>query len=116
MSEAMLEQLIEAARALPPDERKRLREWLEEQEREAAREQQKKEEFQQEQERFQKSLAWIKENRSEYIGQWVVLDGDRLISHGRDGGLVYDGAKAAGIETPFLIHVIEEEGPFYAGW
>ncbi|MCI0489512.1 MAG: DUF5678 domain-containing protein [Blastocatellia bacterium] len=116
MTNATLEQLIEAARALPPDERRRLREWLEEQEREIAREQQKSEELQREQERFQKSLAWVKEHTGEYLGQWVVLDGDRLISHGTDGGLVYDEAKAAGIETPFLLHVVEEEGPFYAGW
>ena len=116
MASATLEQLIEAARALPPDERRQLRKWLEEQEGEILREQQQKEELQREQERFQKSLAWVREHRSEYLGQWVVLDGDRLISNGTDGGLVYDEAKAAGIETPFLIHIVEEEEPFYAGW
>ena len=97
MANATLEQLIEAARALPSDERRRLREWLEEQE------------------RFQKALGWIKEHRAEYLGQWVVLDGDRLISHGRDARKVYDEALVAGIRTPFLKRIIEEELPF-GGW
>ena len=112
MSEAIREQLIEAARSLPLDERKRLREWLKEHEREAAREQQKQEEFQKERDRFQKSLAWIKENRAEYIRQRVVPDGDRLISHGNDAREACDESLAVGIKSPSLKRIIEAELPF----
>ena len=28
---------------------------------------------------------WIKENRAEYAGQWIVVDGDRLIAANVDG-------------------------------
>jgi hypothetical protein len=28
--------------------------------------------------------AWISAHRDEYLGQWVALDGDRLVAHGTD--------------------------------
>ena len=33
--------------------------------------------------------AWIEAHRDEYLGQWVALDGDRLIAHGSDAKKVY---------------------------
>ena len=65
--------------------------------------------------RFQKSLEWARENRQEYDGQWVVLDGDKLIAHGADAKAVYAQAKAKGIETPFLKRIKAEQLPF-GGW
>ncbi|HXG68930.1 MAG TPA: DUF5678 domain-containing protein [Blastocatellia bacterium] len=112
-----LEQVIEAARALPPEDQRRLREWLQEQERQAAENQQRQEAVRQEVEKFHKAMKWIEENRAQYLGQWVALDGDRLISHGPDARQVHNEAKAAGIKIPFVERVTEEDNlPFCGGW
>jgi hypothetical protein len=33
---------------------------------------------------FSKSREWLKAHRDEYIGKWIVLDGDKLIGAGED--------------------------------
>jgi hypothetical protein len=112
-----LEQVMEAARALPIEERRLLRQWLEEQEREPEQWRQREEEVRQQSERFRRAMRWIDENRAQYMGQWVALDGDRLISHGQDARQVHLDAKAAGIESPFVERVMEEDNlPFCGGW
>lgn len=116
MANPTLEQLIEAVRGLPPEDRQRLRDWLDQQEQQNAEERQREAAVREQVERYRKSMKWVAEHRAEYLGQWVVLDGDRLVSHGTDGGQVYDQAKAAGIAIPFLLHIVEEKEPFYAGW
>ena len=56
-------------------------------------------------------------NRAKYAGQWVVVDGKRLISANVDGHKAFAAAKAAGIDVPFLVHVLPEEPlPFVPGW
>ena len=118
-----LKQIIEAASALPPEDRRRLRQWLQEQERQDAVQPQpaeivpprSAETVEQQIERFRKAMKWIDEHRAEYLGQWVVLVGDQLISHGFDGHKVDEEAKAAGIEVPFLVQVREEPEAFMTG-
>lgn len=118
-----LKQVIEAASALPPEDRRHLREWLQEQERRDILQQQpaetatpsSAETVEQQIERFRKAMKWIDEHRAEYVGQWVVLVGDQLISHGFDGRQVGAEAKAAGIETPFMVLVREEPEAFMSG-
>ena len=64
-----------------------------------------------------REMDWIKENRAQYADQWVVVDGERLIASGADGHQVFAAAKAAGIDVPFLVHVLPEDPlPFMAGW
>ena len=117
MSETNLEQLIAAARALPLEERRRLREWLQEQETSEQATAPRQEAVRQQIAKFQQAMHWIEQHRAQYLGQWVVLDGDRLITHGLDGKQVYEQAKAAGIAVPFIEHVTEEEkSPFCGGW
>ena len=65
--------------------------------------------------RFRKAQGWIREHRAEYLGQWVVLVGDQLISHGFDSRQVGAAAKAAGIEVPFITLVREEPKAFMSG-
>ncbi|MCI0338043.1 MAG: DUF5678 domain-containing protein [Acidobacteria bacterium] len=115
MATTTLEQVIEAVRQLPLEDRRRLQEWLAKQERRDAEPQQQNENLHQDDEKFRRALQWVEEHRDEYLGQWVVLDGNRLISHGPDGKKVYDEARAAGIQIPFLKHIIKEELPF-GGW
>jgi hypothetical protein len=64
-----------------------------------------------------REMDWIKENRAKYADQWVVVEGDRLIAADRDGHKSFATAKAAGIEVPFLVHVLPEDPlPFVPGW
>jgi hypothetical protein len=116
MAQITLTEMIEAARTLPPEDQRRLRQWLEDQERKEAEQQKRQEAVRQQVERFQQAMKWIREHRDEYLGQWVALEGGQLISHGMDALKVHAEAKAAGIEAPFLEHIVEEKEPFYAGW
>jgi len=62
-------------------------------------------------------MLWIRENRATYADQWVVVEGDRLVAADSDGHKVFAAAKAAGIEVPFLVHVLPEDPlPFIPGW
>ncbi len=127
-----LDQVIAAVQTLPRDDRRSLRQWIQEQERRDAvvkapavetatppnnGARPAMETVEQQLARFRKAMDWIDEHRAEYLGQWVVLDGDRLISHGPNSQTVFEQARAAGIETPFLEQIREEEkGPFMGGW
>ena len=118
-----LEQIIEAARQLVPTDRQQLQRWLQEQ---AAQDRAVtqadsppsplKETPQQQMERFRQAMNWVAEHRAAYLGQWVVLVGDQLISAAPDAKTAFETAQARGIKTPFLHHVIEEPEAFYAGW
>jgi hypothetical protein len=59
---------------------------------------------------------WLKERRHEYIGQWVALDGDRLISHGTNAREVSEAAREAGVTNPFLAHIDPDEELPFGGW
>ena len=64
-----------------------------------------------------REMDWIKENRAKYADQWVVVESDRLIAADADALKVFAAAKAAGIEVPFLVHVLPEDPlPFVPGW
>ena len=68
-------------------------------------------------EKFRQAQAWLAANRAIYLGQWVCLDGDKLVSHGADAKQVYAEAKAQGLATPFMEQVqAEETGPYWGGW
>jgi len=118
-----LEQVIETAQTLPLEDRRQLREWLQRQEQQdsapppvaTAAPPPDAETVEQQLERFRKAMEWIKEHRAEYLGQWVVLVGDQLISHGFDSRQVDEEAKAAGIKVPFLAQVREEPEAFMTG-
>lgn len=110
------EQLIESLRALPMPERERFFNWAEEEKQKQTEEKQAKvDELERKNARFRRALKWLEENKEEFDGQWVVLDGDQLIAHGFNGKEVYEEAKANGIETPFLERVKAKELPF-GGW
>jgi hypothetical protein len=48
---------------------------------------------------------WLSENWVAYLGQFVCLEGNQLISSGTDPHQVYAQAKAAGIASPFMARV-----------
>jgi hypothetical protein len=57
-------------------------------------------------------MRWLAEHGREYIGQWVALDGDRLIAHGPDAKAVYAAARADGAERPLVDSVHDPDLPF----
>jgi hypothetical protein len=86
---ATLEQIIEEARKLPIEDRQRLRAALETLD--SNGDQQRPYRC------HQQERAWMNRNRDEYLGQWVALEGDRLVAHGTDARQVYLAARKAGI-------------------
>ena len=60
-------------------------------------------------------LQWLKEHREEYVGQWVALDGDRLLAHGTNAREVYDKARSLGVSVPAVLKIEPDELPF-GGW
>jgi hypothetical protein len=64
-----------------------------------------------------RETQWIEEHRADYAHQWVSVEGDRLILANHDPLKVFAAAKAAGIESPFVVHVLPEDPlPFVPGW
>ncbi len=110
------EQIIEAARRLSPEEIEKLGEWAREQQSTRREADEKNTEVEEEVRKFNLAREWIKEHQQEYLGQWVCLDGDVLISHGEDGLKVHREAKTKGIKAPFLEHIIEEPEAYLGGW
>lgn len=103
---ATLEQIIEEARALSPEERRKLRDALD-----------LELEAQTSYQTHGREREWIERHRDEYLGQWVALDGDRLLAHGPDARQVYLAAREAGVRAPFLELVApKEEVAFWGGW
>ncbi len=103
-------EIVEAIHNLPGIEQEKIRKLLESEK----LEKQKKVEDQVR--RFKESEKWLKENRAEYLGQWVCLYGDELIAHGADGLEVHRQAKEKGIKSPYLVRVIEEPENFVGAW
>jgi hypothetical protein len=64
-----------------------------------------------------REIAWLAENRAKYADQWVVVEGDRLIAADADALKAFAAAQSAGIEVPFLVHVLPEDPlPFVPSW
>lgn len=63
-----------------------------------------------------RELNWVKIHGAEYEGQWVALDGERLISHGASGLEVYQAARRAGVVSPFVIQVESKDELPFGGW
>lgn len=109
VASADVEKIIEEARRLPPDDKRRLREALDREEQSHARPNGRAVDLSRE-------LRWIEEHRAEYAGEWVAVRGDKLLGSGTDGRRVYEAARAAGDERPFVTRV-EPNGELpFAGW
>jgi hypothetical protein len=59
---------------------------------------------------------WIVLNGPQYKGEWVALDGDRLLCHGPDALYVYNYARAQGILSPFVVRIPSGEELPWGGW
>lgn len=107
------EQIIESIQSLPVPEREKVFHWVDEE----RKPQRAAENWDERTNKFKDALLWIDENRGEYLGKWVCLDGGRLVASGDDAKAVFEEARAKGIEIPFIEQVREvESAPFWGGW
>lgn len=107
------DQIIKAIEQLPAPEQERIRRWLNEKGATNGEGHSSPAPAN----RSAKSLRWLHENREKYSGQWVALDGDRLIASGPTAKDVYSKAKAEGVEVPFVELVTDQEPvPSTGGW
>lgn len=60
--------------------------------------------------------AWLKQHRHEYAGEWLALDGDRLISHSPVLREVTAEMKKQDVQSPYLIRVDSPEDLPWAGF
>jgi uncharacterized protein DUF5678 len=51
------------------------------------------------------AMEWLHLHSKEYSGQWVALDGGRLIAHGPDAMEVYAAAEADGAYLPMIKYI-----------
>jgi hypothetical protein len=105
MSSAIVERILEEVKRLTADERRELSKAL-------AREPQPAPAY----DTYERERAWIESHRDEYLGQWVALDGDRLIAHGPEARQVYQEARAAGVEVPYVERIKQDDGLPFGGW
>jgi len=61
-------------------------------------------------------MAWLKAHREEYAGQYVALDGDRLVGSGATIREAHNQARRHGVPDPFLTHVSSASDAPFGGW
>ena len=65
----------------------------------------------------QKAIArWLSEHSREYAGQWVALDGDRLIANGSNREEVRRAADESGAYLPLVTHIPSPDDLPFAGF
>ena len=107
------EQAIEVIRQLPP-ERAKVRDWIDDENQKNVKPGDEK--SKRDEEKFRLAMKWIDENRVEFDGQWVALDGQTLLAHGTDGKKVHAAAQAKGVKTPLMHRVSLKELQPFGGW
>ena len=112
MSSATLGRILDEVKRLTPEERRQLREVLE---REAGRALVPPSAGAVN-DRWEREQRWLDEHREEYLGQWVALEGDRLLASGPDGRAVYEAARSAGVRAPLVTRVESRDELPFAGW
>jgi hypothetical protein len=61
-------------------------------------------------------IKWMTRNRTAFAGQWVAVEGDRLVAADADAQKVFAAARAEGIDSPFVVHIFPEDSlPFVSG-
>ncbi|MEW6283875.1 MAG: DUF5678 domain-containing protein [Candidatus Eremiobacterota bacterium] len=68
----------------------------------------------------EREQAWLRANAqlvAKLAGEWVVLEGETLVTHGPDYAQVREQARRAGIQIPFILRIPESRPPdvYYVG-
>ncbi len=61
-------------------------------------------------------FEWLAKESAPYAGQWVALDGGRLVAHGAELASVSAAARAAGADRPLVTHLPPEGELPFGGW
>lgn len=59
---------------------------------------------------------WLSEHAPDYAGQWIALDGDKLIAHGMNRAEVRAAADASGAYLPLAMRVPSPDDLPFAGF
>lgn len=59
---------------------------------------------------------WLRAHQGEYTGQYVALDGQRLVAHGNSFQEVATAARAAGVRDALVAFVESPDAPPYLGF
>ena len=62
------------------------------------------------------SLRWIEEHRAEFAGQYVALDGDRLVAHGTEPKEIIAAVRASCLNGLFFTLIPPADAPPFAGF
>ena len=66
-----------------------------------------------------KEREWVRQHRDEYRGQWVVLDGDRLIGHtpnADEATALFKQARSEGVRSPYVKLIPVDDEPIWMMW
>ena|ERR1044071_4693334 len=107
MENVTFEEVLKAFRALPPDQQRQLLSEIIKENTATSNGGNN---------RFERELRWLREHRTEYSGQWVALDGDRLISHGSNAQEVFAAAESSGVRLPLVTRVEPQDDLPFGGW
>ncbi|MGA2591542.1 MAG: DUF5678 domain-containing protein [Bryobacteraceae bacterium] len=59
---------------------------------------------------------WLRLNGPRYAGQWVAIEGNRLVSHGDNARVVLQQARTNGVEHPLVIQIPTDPPLPFGGW
>lgn len=62
-----------------------------------------------------REMKWIEEHKHEYAGQWVALDGDRLIASSPIRAEISAAVKADGAKLPLIHRIASPDEPLPIG-
>ncbi|MGH9766940.1 MAG: DUF5678 domain-containing protein [Blastocatellia bacterium] len=119
MSTITVENILQQIDQLPPVEQSRLARLLEERRAELARQPAKAPRDKRLPDRpavdDTRERAWIEEHRREYAGQWVALDGDRLVAASPNQAEVWAAVKEDGAKLPLVCRIPAPDEPLPIG-
>lgn len=65
---------------------------------------------------YRAEQLWLERYRAEFAGEWVALEGGRLLSHGADARTVYEAAVNLGVAAPLLMKIEPADELPFGGW
>lgn len=118
MAQITFEEALNVVRSLPHDDRRRLLKAITQEYRPAERAASDERDVTQviKSKTYEAEYRWLREHAAEYAGQWVALEGDRLLSHGVDMREVHRTARSGGAQFPYLVQVEADAELPFGGW
>lgn len=116
MSKITVEDLLQQIVQLPPADRARLRQLLDQQAESALRPKPQVRRAATPMPDSKREMQWLVDHRHEYPGEWVALDGNRMIAHSKNHAEVWAAADADGAYLPLVARVPDPDDPPYVGF